>query len=235
MAAYSGIGSAQAEPQPYARKNSFGVLMAYSNDSSHMLLGDAENRKLLEFGVSYSRTLLLKRRLHWQFQAEFLPIAENSDPVQVSQQTVTFTNLNPPATFTSTTSSPTELACHNSSGTDTSPIATIKFVNTCTRRWVMGQALSPFGLQWNFMPRHKLQPIVTGHGGYLYSTQSIPVNGAGSFNFTFDIGAGFELYRSHTRSLRAEYRYHHISNGDTAEANPGIDSGVFQLSYVFGR
>jgi hypothetical protein len=37
------------------------------------------------------------------------------------------------------------------------------------------------------------------------------------------------------RSIQAEYRYHHISNHDTANANPGIDNGVFKLSYAFGR
>jgi opacity protein-like surface antigen len=73
-----------------------------------------------------------------------------------------------------------------------------------------------------------------GHGGYMYSTQPIPVNEAGSFNFTFDVGAGFELYRSQNRSIRAEYRYHHISNHGTATYNPGIDSGMFQLTYSFG-
>jgi opacity protein-like surface antigen len=90
-------------------------------------------------------------------------------------------------------------------------------------------------MQWNFLPRHTLQPFFTGHGGYMYSTQPIPINIAGSFNFTFDLGAGIELYRSKTRSIRAEYRYHHISNHETAGENPGIDNGLFQITYAFGR
>jgi opacity protein-like surface antigen len=69
----------------------------------------------------------------------------------------------------------------------------------------------------------------------MYSTQPIPIRAAGSFNFTFDLGAGVELYRSKTRSIRAEYRYHHISNHGTAEVNPGIDNGLFQVTYSFGR
>ncbi len=79
----------------------------------------------------------------------------------------------------------------------------------------------------------------------MFSAQAIPIYGAGNFNYTFSIGAGLELYRSHpapdpdtrfgTRSLRAEYRYHHISNGSTAPQNPGIDNGLFQLTYSFGR
>jgi opacity protein-like surface antigen len=90
-------------------------------------------------------------------------------------------------------------------------------------------------MQWNFRPRHKLQPIVEGHVGYQYSTQPIPSVNAGAFNFTFDVGAGFELYRTHSDSYRVEYRYHHISNHDTADDNPGIDNGVIQISWLFGH
>jgi hypothetical protein len=99
----------------------------------------------------------------------------------------------------------------------------------------MGEGMSPVGLQWNFRPRRKLQPLLVGHGGYMYSTQPIPIAQGGSFNFTFDLGAGFELYRSHTRSIRGEFRYHHISNHDTAPENPGIDSILYQVTYAFGR
>ena len=63
----------------------------------------------------------------------------------------------------------------------------------------------------------------------------VPTVNAGNFNFTFDFGAGIELFRDHTRSMRVEYRYHHISNHNTALANPGIDNGLFQVVYSFGR
>jgi hypothetical protein len=69
----------------------------------------------------------------------------------------------------------------------------------------------------------------------MYTTHPIPADNAGSFNFTFDIGAGIELYRTATRSMRVEYRFHHISNAYTAQFNPGIDSGVFQFTYAFGK
>jgi opacity protein-like surface antigen len=69
----------------------------------------------------------------------------------------------------------------------------------------------------------------------MYSTRPIPLTMAGSFNFTFDLGAGVEIYQNKTRSIRVEYRYHHISNHDTAMENPGIDNGLLQVSYSFGR
>ena len=47
--------------------------------------------------------------------------------------------------------------------------------------------------------------------------------------------SGFEFYRSAKKSFRVEYRYHHISNDYTADQNPGIDNGLFQVTYAFGR
>jgi opacity protein-like surface antigen len=110
------------------------------------------------------------------------------------------------------------------------------FTQTCHgRQWTIGEGISPVGFQWNFLPQRKTQPFLIGHGGYMYSTQPIPISTAGSFNFTFDFGAGLELFHSKNRSIRAEYRIRHISNHGTAHDNPGIDNGLFQLTYSFGR
>jgi hypothetical protein len=227
---------AQADAQYYTRKNSFGVVAAYSNDSSHILLGDAENRKLLGFGASYSRRLFLNGIVNWQYDGEFFPVALESDPLTkyVNVQTApvaittTFTGLAPMVTC-----APVVINySYTVKGVTYSGTAT----TTCTgRQWTPGEAFSPIGMQWNFRPRHRLQSIVSGHGGEMYTTKPIPVPFAGSFNFTFDVGAGFEYFRTKTSSLRVEYKYHHASNHETASENPGIDNGVLQFSWVFGR
>ena len=200
-----------------------------------MLLGDAPNRRLLNVGASYSRRILVNRIVNWQYNGELTPVALESDPVEITTTTLTWTN--PTETITDTVTIPTMGVCQPTSGSGTYANGGPAYVysSTCGRRWTVGEAMSPVGFEWNFMPRRKLQPLIIGHGGYMYSSQQIPVDGAGSFNFTFDVGAGFELFRSPTRSIRAEYRYHHISNDNTAEFNPGIDSGLFQITYSFGR
>ena len=236
LALLLGTASAQAPKDNlyFARRNTFGIFTAYSPDSSHILLGEAQNRILLNLGLSYSRRLLLNRNLNWQFNAELAPVALESDPVwhNVTNQTSP-TN----ATFVDNIRQPD--ACTPESGSYSYSYPTVTyagtFVRTCTRVWTMGDAFSPAGLQWNFRPRHRLQPLLDAHGGVMYSAIPIPVDHAGSFNFTFDFGAGIEFYRSRTKSLRLEYRYHHISNNDSAAENPGIDSGLFQLTYSFGR
>ncbi len=65
----------------YSRKNSFGVFAEYSNDSSHILLGQAANRKLLNIGASYSRRLLSRPALNLQYLAEIRPVAFEIDPL----------------------------------------------------------------------------------------------------------------------------------------------------------
>ena len=233
--AVGAVGQTKPENPLYARVNTFGVFGAYSGDSSHIVLGYAQNRKLLNFGVSYNRRLRLGSMVNWQYSVEFLPVAMESDPVVhtvVSQQTPTV------EVYASDFRQPSacvggSFAFSDTPGNGVTYSGTV--VTTCDRIWTVGEAFSPVGFQWNFRPRQRLQPVVIGHGGYMYSTQAIPVDYAGSFNFTFDLGVGLEFYQSTSQSIRADYRYHHISNHSTAEINPGIDNGIFQVTYSFGR
>lgn len=238
----SALAQSKVESPYYARANTFGVFGAYSGDSSHILMGTAENRKLLDFGVSYGRKLFLNRKMNWQYSVELLPVALESNPNahvvynQTSPTVYTFTEIydTAPPISCATVTTPYSITEGNQNGGSTTYSGT--YTTSCQgREWTIGEAISPVGFQWNFLPRNKLQPFFIGHGGYIYSTQPIPVQFAGSFNFTFDLGAGFELYRSKTRSIRAEYRFHHISNHGTANQNPGIDNGLFQVTYAFGR
>jgi hypothetical protein len=215
--------------------NTFGVFGAYAGNSSHMFLGAAQNRKLVNIGLLYGRSLIRGKNVVWQYSLEFMPVALESDPVVhvvLQQQTPT------QETFESTFRQYSACIAESRSYSETLPNGLTysgTVTSKCDRTWTIGEAFSPVGFQWNFRARHRLQPVVLGHGGYMYSTQAIPVDFAGTFNFTFDIGIGVELYRSSTRSFRADYRYRHISNDSTASVNPGIDSGIFQLTYAFGH
>ena len=219
----------------FARVNSFSLFSAYSNDSSHILLGEAEDRKLLAFGAGYSRRLFLNRSVNFQFNAELVPLILEGDPTDHLSVTWSAPGPFPPIDVTVIPYT----ACRASSGTGTATsngvVYTFTYADQCGRRWSKGEAMSPFGLRLNLFPRNRTQPFIVGHGGYMYTTQVVPVDGAGSFNFTFDAGIGVELYRSPTRSVSLEYRYHHFSNNNTAAANPGVDNGLFQAAYSFGR
>lgn len=234
---FASIASAQSEPAAYVRRNSFGVLFAYSNDSGHILFGESEQRKLLSIGVSYSRKLIAGRIVNFQFDAEFLPVALESDPL-----TRVITTYTTPKQVTFVLNGlPPLVQCN----VDTQPFSFtdpggVVYSGTLSaschgRQWTMGMAMSPAGLQWNFLPHHKLQPFLVSHGGYMFSAHAVPILNSGAFNFTVDAGGGLEYFRTHGQSIRAQWRYHHTSNHDTAFMNPGIDNGVFQVSYIFGR
>jgi len=235
LAAVIALAQNNSDGGYFAPRNTFGILTAFSGDSSHMLLGTAENRKLLSMGVSYNRRLVLNRIVNWQYSGELLPVALESDPVLRITQ-----NWTSPYVLTESYSSVPPIHCTPGTGTysftaTSGTVYSFNYADTCGRQWTIGQAFSPVGMQWNFQPRHKLQFFLNGHGGYMYTTQPIPVSSAGSFNFTFDLGGGVEFFRSHNHSVRAEYRYHHISNHETASTNPGIDNGLVQIAYTFGR
>jgi hypothetical protein len=228
--------SERAAGAAYVRKNSFGILWAYSNDSSHIFVGTAEQRRLLNLGVSYSRRLIAGRIVNWQFDAELLPVALESDPLVRSVDVQT----SPTESSYVVDGLPPMDTCKPVVNVYNYTLDNVTYSGVDTfvchgRQWTIGEAMSPFGMQFNFLPRRRLQPLIETHGGYMYSTHPIPISNAGTFNFTAEAGIGFEYFRTQRQSVRVEYRYHHISDADTSYENPGIDNGVFQVAYVFGR
>jgi Lipid A 3-O-deacylase (PagL) len=228
-------GRAQDGPF-FARRQSFGIFTQYANDSSHILIGQTEQRKILNLGASYSRRLLVGRIVNWQYDAQIFPVALESDPLT---EYIT-TETSPFMASATQSGAPPLVKCAAQTTTYSYSINGVTYAGSQTtfcagRRWTLGEGMSPLGMQWNFRPRNKLQPFLAGHGGYLYTTKPVPTTLAGSFNFTFDLGVGLEFYRTRSQSIRVEYLFHHISDDYTTQQNPGIDNGVFQLSYEFGR
>jgi hypothetical protein len=218
----------------YSRLNTFGLFGEYSNNSSHIVLGLSQNRKLLDFGGSYSRRVLLDRYADGQYFAELRPIMFESDPV--FHETIAFTSPPPAMSFSNDQTAPQ--TCHPFSETFSSVDQGVTYSETdaitCQRRWTFGEGFSPLGFKLNLLPRHRIQPVFTVVGGYMFAIRPIPVADASSANFTFSLGAGFEWYRSATRSIRAEYRLHHLSNAGIAD-DPGIDNQLIQITYAFGH
>ena len=102
-----------------------------------------------------------------------------------------------------------------------------------TKRWIYGGGTSPIGLQMNFRRGHTLQPYLNGTAGMLYFTDQVPVSGSSQFNFTFGWGAGVEIWAHENQSLSLGYKFHHISNANSASRNPGADSNIFYAGYAW--
>ncbi|MEX0994639.1 MAG: acyloxyacyl hydrolase [Balneolaceae bacterium] len=70
-------------------------------------------------------------------------------------------------------------------------------------------------------------PYLSGGLGFLLFSQKFPNNDGTRFNATLEAGAGYQIYLGEQVSLDIEYRFHHMSNGETGQVNPGIDSNLF--------
>jgi opacity protein-like surface antigen len=224
-------------PDVYGAKNTFGVMAEYSNDSSHIVLGSAENVKLGAFGVQYQRRLIANRHFVFRYATEFRPVILESIPTA----TVTQVFISPMA---ESYTIPASLTARCIAGavpfsetfTGNPPVTYAGTTYTaCGRQMNFAQGLSPVGFAVNFRPRHRLQPAFRTLEGYIFSTKPLPIASAGSFNFAFELGVGFEYFVAPKRSVRLEYQLHHYSNDYTAATNPGVDSGIFKLTYSFGR
>jgi opacity protein-like surface antigen len=232
-------GNAQVgDSQQFGRKNTFGVFFDYSNDSSHIVLGSSEGRKFTELGFQYEHRLRSGPHLVWKYTAEFRPLIAESDLTS----TETFVITSPPPGQTTVSDPVAVVACMPSLTSYSftvpdDPLLTYSgtLQITCGRRWTYVEGLSPLGTRFNFLPRRRWQPTATILTGFLLSAKKIPIETGGSFNFMFQLGAGVEYFRTPTQSIRLEYQLQHFSNAYTADANPGVDNGLFKVTYTFGR
>jgi len=100
-----------------------------------------------------------------------------------------------------------------------------------TQRAIYGVGASPIGLQLNFRRHYMLQPYINGSAGILYFTDQVPVSGSSQFNFAVGWGGGVQIWYRENQSVSLGYKFHHISNANSANRNPGVDSNLFYAGY----
>jgi hypothetical protein len=103
------------------------------------------------------------------------------------------------------------------------------------RKTITGAGLSPVGFQVNFRRRERVQPFAQASGGFLYFGERVPDTRGAQFNFTGDFGGGVQWKTGARRAWTLGYRYHHVSNGYRADANPGFDSNLFYVGFSIFR
>jgi hypothetical protein len=227
----------------YSQKNVFSFFSDYSNDSSHIILGREENRKIAAAGIGYTRRLKTGRHAVWSWEFDFLPLNFIRDPYVSGVTTVTILGLpGPPVTLPvgGPFSGPTLSNC--ASGTTNSIAISAEGVlytdtttQQCGSRWTYAGGISPMGQRVSFAMRRRVQPYLIANTGFLMAPHDEPVNNSARFNFTFEGGAGIEWFRDHGHSWTIDYRVHHLSNAYRGFYNPGIDNGIFRVGYRFGR
>ena len=92
------------------------------------------------------------------------------------------------------------------------------------RAYAYGVGGSPIGAQVNFVHFRRVEPFLTSGGGFLYFNHRM-FGTTQQFNFTAQLGGGVQLFTSSRHAaVDLGYKYHHISNANLANQNPGLDS-----------
>jgi opacity protein-like surface antigen len=221
----------------YSNRKVLSGFVEYSNDSSHMLLGYADGRKITAVGAGFERRNFLSANFSGSWLAEVRPYMTVTDPTMTGfmltfPQQPAYSGLvkfsSPVPVDSPVNKTPLNVILitqnHAYAGTAT-------YIGGTRSTYVSG--FSPLGYKLSMLPHRRFQPFVTGLGGFAIAPRDIPVFNSSAFNLTFEFGAGVKIYQTHTRSVQLEYRYHHLSNAG-GSANPGVDSGVFKVNYSFG-
>lgn len=95
------------------------------------------------------------------------------------------------------------------------------------RNSLSGFGITPLGFQFNFLSNYVAQPFLNSSGGVMFLDDPFPDWRGEKFNFTFSLGGGLEFMLSDSVSLSVGMKYHHLSNGELGQVNPGIDSHVY--------
>lgn len=104
-------------------------------------------------------------------------------------------------------------------------------VTTFRRATSYGVGVTPLGLQLDFANGSRVKPFVHVNGGLLVFNESVPLPDAGKLALVGEAGAGLRVFTSERRAVQFGVRFHHISNGDRAGANRGLNQFVFYAGF----
>jgi opacity protein-like surface antigen len=102
-------------------------------------------------------------------------------------------------------------------------------------KWVYGVGANPVGLQMNFRRGKRLQPLWDFEGGFLYFSQRVLAAEGSQFQFTVATGPGAQFFFTPRTALTVGYRYHHMSNANISNRNPGTDTNQLYFSFSLFR
>jgi len=93
----------------------------------------------------------------------------------------------------------------------------------------LGAGIAPVGLRLAFQLGPRVSVFAEGNGGGVAFARAMPEPAARSLNFLGSAGAGLRFGSRERRALIIGYRFAHVSNANTAVANPGFNAHVFYL------
>jgi len=91
-----------------------------------------------------------------------------------------------------------------------------------------GIGVTPLTWRWNFDTRGNVVPFAELAGGLLWTRDPVPSQTARG-NFTAHAAYGIRYFFRPSQALVVNYLFHHISNGNRLERNPGVNAHVIQM------
>lgn len=169
-------------------------------------IGKSQARRFFIAGFGWRRVILANDSIAWKFSVDAVPLALVSEP------TVNGITVVP---------DPKKISCAGC---------------VIGRRTSYGYGIEPVGFEFNFRRQRRFQPVAGINGGVLKFNHDVPVPNSNSFNFTFAVKAGVQIFTTESRSLTIGYRYQHTSNANTGNPfNPGIDSNFVYAGFSFHK
>ena len=94
----------------------------------------------------------------------------------------------------------------------------------------VGAGVTPLTWRWNFDPRGRMAPFAELAGGLLWTGDAVPPETT-SGNFTAHISYGVRYFHRPRHAVVVAYSFHHISNGNRLEKNPGVNAHVVLIGF----
>jgi lipid A 3-O-deacylase len=109
-----------------------------------------------------------------------------------------------------------------------------EFYDSGPQTWVYSFSMNPVVLKWNWTANKKVVPYFAAEGGFIVSTQDVPLADTSSFNFTPGGAFGIYIHQTPKRAIDLSVHVTHISNASIADHNPGINATMqFRVGYTW--
>lgn len=95
-----------------------------------------------------------------------------------------------------------------------------------------GFGIIPLNLMLPLSSLSKVNPFTFFSAGGIFLNDKLPVGDGASFNYLLNIGAGIELPFIQDSKIQLGYSIQHMSNANTGEQNPGIDSHMIFMTIL---
>lgn len=95
-----------------------------------------------------------------------------------------------------------------------------------------GFGIIPLNLMVPLATSSKVNPFTFLSAGGIFLNDKLPVSDGASFNYLLNIGAGFEFPFIQNSKIQLGYSIQHMSNANSGEQNPGIDSHMIFMTFL---